>query len=198
MISATSVGQKRPRVIVLPSVSTDSPRSARHSFDSAAYVGSLPGTSRPADVLALLKSGQRPDVVVYSDQLVSAVDAPIPVERADGLVFLPAIELLLVSQFGYRALVWSPEGLDEADSLDDLFVLLSRYLDNCASQDDWLVRSLQLQRTAASRIGAAELEVRRIQDAALCAWATSGHSFDLSLRNILVRSTDALKRLKAL
>jgi hypothetical protein len=198
MMLVPNDGPRRPSLVVLPSLESDPILGSDFDGNGSIVVGRIGRAMRPAHLLQLLSSGQRPAVAIYSDQLASVEDATIPIKRAGRCFFLSAVEVLLVSQYGYQARIWSADGFSEADTPEDVVALLVRYLDHCADQEGWIVGSLQSQRSLEIRVATAELELRRLQDAALCAWALRGMRFDAGLRSILEQSTEAFRRLKDL
>jgi hypothetical protein len=198
MISAPNDDERQPSLVVLPSLESDKALGVGLHATGSLMVGSIAGTMRPADLLQVLGSGRRPDVHIYSDQLVSVEDATIPIKHLGRCFFLSSVEVILVSQYGYRASVWSVDGFLAAETPEDVVALLVRYLEQCANQRGWLAASLQSQRSLETRVATAELELRRLQDAALCAWAMRGRRFDPGLLAVLEQSTEALRRLRTM
>lgn len=187
----------RPTFLVVPTRHASAPLPAQAQLRDPLRVGSQGGAWSPSDVLRLVKSGRRPDLVIHSDQLVTAEDAPLPVDRAGVRTFLSSLEALLQCQHGYRALIWSRQRVVEAPDMETLLSLLASYLDDCAELPDWTARPQQCHRTREARAAAAQGEIRRLQDASLLAWVASGRPLDDCLRRILVRTDTALKQLRA-
>lgn len=119
--------------------------------------------------LALLAENEPPArVVAFSDQLVSAMDAPLRVHYRGAEAYLPSIELLATTRFGYTLRAWIGGALAApADaSPRGVLRLLMAYRDACDGLGSrWLARPLQTQGTADHRRADARRRIRLLQSA---------------------------------
>lgn len=90
----------------------------------------MPRAQHPASVLARIAAGERPQLHLYPDRSVDPEDAPIPALRSGTLMFLPALEALLVSRYHYCAEVWTGAGMVQLThaSFEQVLQLLARHL----------------------------------------------------------------------
>lgn len=191
-----------PRLLVAPTTHRFGPSTliGIAGLRSPSVVGSRGGTRRPAEILAAAAAGHCPDLIVFSDQLVSAEDAPLPVLHEGALRFLPALEAILHVQHGYLPHFWTDTGVltPPQPGFEAVLRCFPAYLASCDRLgEEWLARALQPQRLASERLGAAAAEIRRLQDAALHAYARARRPVDAPLREVLTRTDSALRHLRA-
>lgn len=118
----------------------------------------VPGTLSPLELLASLKSDQTAPpraAIVFSDQMASAVHAPLLVESGGQTLYVSAMEAVAHVRHGWpvRAWVGGTFAAVQADGdMRDVLRLLVRYLGTChALGDAWRMRESQSMRSAATR-----------------------------------------------
>lgn len=176
------------RLFVIPST-TDTLAHARlwGSSPRVAVVGSAAaGNHSPASLLAMLSSGSAPrphTIILFTDQLVDVVNAPVAVMHQGQVVYASALEAVLHIAHGYRAQVWTGAGfeaLGDAQELADVMALLMRYYAACDQLGTaWVARHLQPQRLPAQRAQQARRQLRTCLSALMYACRTSELSADL-------------------
>ena len=190
---------KPSRMVIVPSVphflaAAEADRAAGRVEIVAA---ATPHGVRPATMMARIAAGERPELRVFSDQLVDPEDAPIPVVQHGQLCFFPALEALLVSRHHYTASLWTANGFIELGgaSFESVLRSLARYMDDCRQLDDtWQARTLQCSRSAEVRTDVVNAEVRRFRSAALYAYTRQRLGMDESLSRILQQVDSALQQ----
>lgn len=138
-------------------------------------------------LLADLSNGCSPNLLIFSDQLVSASDATILIRTATTSTFVSPLELILNRKYGYELQLWRSTGLHavaaQIDDPESIYRHLLTYLSACSLLGDiWLARRLQVQRLPEMRLYIAKRKARMFRSAI----------FDLYLRNA---SQEDLKRM---
>jgi len=157
------------------------------SSPRVAVVGAVAaGAHSPASLLAMLNSGsaQRPHtIIVFTDQLVDVVNAPVAVMHQGQVVYASALEAVLHIAHGYRAQVWTGAGFEafgEAREMADVMGLLMRYYAACDGLGvSWAARHLQPQRLPAQRAQQARRQLRTCLSALMYACRAGELSPDL-------------------
>ncbi|RNF81712.1 hypothetical protein EER27_16470 [Lysobacter psychrotolerans] len=133
----------------------------------AVVAPSVAGGLTPEKLLEQLKSPdtvQTPIAVVFSDQLVSPVHAPLLVEHLGTTQYLPALEVVAHLNYGLDLRVWVGDGFDMPPpecAPADVLRLLLRYQAGCqALGDRWLMRESQETRSPANRVNQARRRLR--------------------------------------
>lgn len=155
-----ALGIDAPLAIVLPTTHT---LNALHETLGVTVIGKgVPKEQAPAAVLRRLAEGERPKViVVHTDQLHLERDATVLVHFADQSVFMSPVEYILCQTYGYRLLVWGPQGFHDAGpdaTLASIAHVLRAHLQHCALLgEDWLEAAAQGKRQLDKRV----LQARR-------------------------------------
>lgn len=186
--SADPAADQARRLFVIPS--TDQTLAHARLWGSSprvAVVGN--GTSAgqaPAALLAMLNddSATRPHtIILFTDQLVDVVNAPVAVMHRGKLVYASALEAVLHIAHGYRTHVWTGAGFDalgDAQDMADVMGLLMRYYAACDRLGEaWSARRLQSQRLPAHRAQQARRQLRVCLSALMYASRTAAVSPDL-------------------
>ena len=158
------------RVVVIPTtqMTLDAiPRWVESTASLAVVAPSVAGGLTPEQLLAQLKSPdavQPQAVIVFSDQLVSPVHAPLLVEHQGTTQYLPALEIVAHLNYGLELRVWVGDGfakpLPECAPADVLRLLI-RYQASCqALGDRWLMQESQATRSPANRVNQARRRLR--------------------------------------
>lgn len=133
---------------------------------------SLPGGLDATRFLALLKAGSiigRGICISFSDQLVSAADAPLPVEHGGVRSYFPAIELIANRGYSFTLRVWAGDGfrlIHPSATKGEILRALDQYFRSCESLgSEWLARAAQTERSHAERIKKARLRLRAFHSA---------------------------------
>lgn len=126
--------------------------------DVDAIVGRNEHALAPAELLTRIEDkAPAPDarVLVFSDQLVSAVDAPLLVRRDGVARYVSSLEYILNAQYGYALLAINGDRLSRlpagAPAVDVLGLLVDHLEANERLGSNWLVRELQTQRLPQDR-----------------------------------------------
>lgn len=160
--------------------------------DLAIVAPGLPGGLAPHDVIRHLQSGMLADrVLIFSDQLVSARHATVPVRSSGRVIYLSGVEAVLASR-GYRLHCALSRG--HAVEPEDVAGALRFVLDHLARCDglgsDWRMREAQSERELDARVAGAQRELRYLESAVLYAGAGAIE------RDALSRVRAAQRRLK--
>ncbi|HET6395713.1 MAG TPA: hypothetical protein VFF91_02620 [Pseudoxanthomonas sp.] len=145
----------------------------RGSGQLDAIVGSVgPHSISPASLLERLDAGSGiRRVAIFSDQLVSALDAPILVAGRSGERYLSSIELALQGAYGFDIHIQGRDGLAPRPAEADPVTLLRRlyaHLDDCMELgSQWLAGELQEQRLPESRARERRVRMRMLQSAVM-------------------------------
>jgi len=143
--------------------------------------GALAGVLPPDQALSRIGSYAEVEginVAVFSDQLVSAVDAPILVERDGVEIYLSSTEIILSKVYGFDLLFYKKEMMTRISSCAEVGIILTElwdYLSACEKcDDDWMVRSMQTQRHVQFRRTAARIRAQYIRSSLLHMVAIEG------------------------
>lgn len=135
---------------------------------------SIAGTLPPTELLAQIKSDapQRPRVaIVFSDQLVSPLHAPLLVEHAGGTEYLSGLEAVAHVGYGFRVAAWIGNGFEVAPASCDtagVLRLLLRYYAACNELGErWLMHGSQAMRLPANRARQAHRQLRLFHSAVM-------------------------------
>lgn len=192
-------GAYTPTAVLVPSTAdtTQGFDQWRRRWPHIASVAPLGGGLSGITLLGQLQEGNRPTrIVIFIDQLVSAVDATIPVRRGTTVSFHSGLECLLPLRYGYR-LRCALARADEAEDIPDLpagFAFTQRHLRRCrALGDAWLMRARQEDALLPARVRAARRQLRYLESALLHADAMA--TVDGAAAEI-ARVRDAQKQLR--
>jgi hypothetical protein len=116
-------------------------------------------------------------VVVFSDQLTSAIDAPILVERNGRQHYLSAFEVVANNRYRYSVHAWMGERFESCRSSvgpSSILRLIDDYLVACEGLgEEWLLRDGQVQRGRTGRSNHARARLRAFHSAMMCAYPMS-------------------------
>ncbi|HST44688.1 MAG TPA: hypothetical protein VLK29_05620 [Luteimonas sp.] len=172
---ATAPGTPDPPVALLVPTTSDNLAEAARLRDAGSILlvadAAHPGATGPSDILLRLASapGSRPDLVVFSDQILSAADANVLVhgDRIDA--FVSPFEAVLNLKYGYCLGVWAPGGyrrIAPGTATPVVLAAVARHLLECDTLGDaWLVRHLQRLRSPARRRADARRKLRFFRSA---------------------------------
>lgn len=138
--------------------------------------GSLAPSRAPAQILRQLRDGVgRPDLVVFTDQIVGAADASILVRSTSGDRYFSPLELILCAEYGYALAVWTGAGDRRiAPGTQDITIVMSALASHLDSADAlgaaWLARSMQEGRTPRGRRIFAQRKLRFFKAAVINAY----------------------------
>ena len=161
------------------------------SSPRVAVVGTVTaGAQAPASLLAMLNgdSARRPHtIILFTDQLVDVVNAPVAVQHQGQVVYASALEAVLHMVHGYGAQVWTGSGFESlgdahggVQQMADVMGLLMRYYAACDRLGaSWAARHLQLQRLPAQRAQQARRQLRLCLSALMYACRSSALTTDL-------------------
>lgn len=129
------------------------------------------GMLRPQGLLRALASGSRPHlIVIFADQLTTSNDATVLIRSDHGDYYVCPLEYILNTTYGYVLSYWGANGerLVGERSGDPIDVLapLAAYLNEChALGQEWLARSVQLERSPEFRRDEALRKLRYFRSA---------------------------------
>lgn len=124
------------------------------------------------DVLRLAQSGQRPNLLILSDQLVSSHEATLLIRTESGDFYVSPLEMILNQRYGYQLKFWGTHGYSTIDaySVDSAEIMKSsiEYLHQCSRLgEQWLLRGEQPLRTPFIRTYNARRKIRMFRSALL-------------------------------
>lgn len=149
----------------------------------------LPGLAyAPARALELverLNPDQAFSIVVFGDQLVSAMDAPISVRTSNSYQYHSSFEYVLnhLHGFSLRFSVAAERSIHFSSCSPDeqIFRAYADYLAGCAAQgSSWLARSAQQERTPEFRRRQQRIRVQSLRSSLLHMTTIGKHSWDAS------------------
>lgn len=167
----------RDGLFVLPSTSRSLADTRRVlSTSPVLFIGDptvIPGAITPAAYVARLHtpcsaSSGAPFAIAFTDQLVSANDAPILITRNGQLTFMPVLEVLAQCQYKVNVHIWNGEEVARltAQCAGDVLREVAAYFDACSRLGSaWLMRDRQALRLPAVRIDQARRRLRLYQSA---------------------------------
>jgi hypothetical protein len=132
----------------------------------------MPEAITPAAYLARLhsdysnSSGTARLAIAFTDQLVSAQDASILIERMGQIEFMPVLEVLARCRYAVNVHIWKGVEASHLATLNPHDVLreIAAYFDACAKLGDaWLMRDRQAMRLPAPRVDQARRRLRLYQ-----------------------------------
>ena len=160
--------------LLLPSTSVTLAAVPHWTASGTPVVGTTPGTLRPDGLLTLLKgdAAARPRAcIIFSDQLVSPVDAPLLIQRGDQRQYMSALELLCHTRLGFPITAWTGTSFEAAPSYwepDALLRLLVRHREACdALGSEWIMRDAQAESRASHRLNDARRRLQLFQSVVL-------------------------------
>lgn len=160
--------------LLVPSSPATLKAVSKWAADGVAVVGRVPGTVSPQALLSLVDGGQakRPHTgIIFSDQLVSPVDAPLLIQRGGNRRYVSALELLCHTRHGFPVSAWTGASFEPAPpgcEPDELLSLLVRYLEACDGLgNDWLMRDAQAECAASHRLNDARRRLQLFQSVIL-------------------------------
>jgi hypothetical protein len=142
----------------------------------------------PAQALARVehsKDEQSISMVVFSDQLVSAVDAPVLVDTGSTQHFASSIEYVLNNLYGFhlRFFLAARRSLDipAGSSANLVFSAHHKYLLACEAQGaTWVARSEQIRRTPDFRRRQQRIRIQALRSSLLFMTSMGHHPWDKS------------------
>ena len=148
-----------------------------------------------SDVLRQAQSGQRPTLVILSDQLVSAHEATLLIRTAHGDIYVSPLEMILNQRYGYALAFWGTQGYSTIDAHStDSSVILHRIIDHlhqCSSLgEQWLLRGEQSLRTPVIRTYNARRKIRMFRSALLAQYQPNSVDSEL---DALMEAVDTLE-----
>lgn len=142
-----------------------------------------PSTAGGLTSMQLLEELQSADhqdtcvVIVFSDQLTSAVDAPLLVEQAGTLLYLSGLEVVAHRNYQFEVKAWTGNTLESVSATAtaaDILWLLYRHLKACQTLgSQWLMRDCQAERYPGERIAQARLRLLTLHSVVMHAFAES-------------------------
>lgn len=136
------------------------------------------GTLRPSQLIERLDTMPNTNtrIIVFTDQLTSATDAPLLVSKNGSLSYLSGLELALQQEYGFSLRVLKGDGFVEPDVVRDarsLLRLLHGHIQACEHLGaHWLAATLQPQRSPTTRTREAGIRLRLFQSATIHMWLT--------------------------
>ncbi|MBH1431503.1 hypothetical protein I5U42_09380 [Stenotrophomonas maltophilia] len=148
-----------------------------------------------SSMLRLVQSGQRPALVILSDQLVFAHEATLLIRTSREDIYVSPLELILNQRHGYALSIWGMQGYStiDAHSTDSSEILhgIIDHLHQCSSLgDQWLLREQQSLRRPAIRTYNARRKIRMFRSALLAQYQPD--SIDAEL-DALMEAIDTLE-----
>lgn len=197
------MGANAHGLFVVPSTRTtvaSIPAWQRSLVGVAVVAPSIASTLAPMELLARLKSDvpQRPRVaIVFSDQLVSPLHAPLLIEHAGRTEYLSGLEAVAHVGYGFRVAAWIGNGFEMApaacDTAEVLRLLLRHYAVCDTLGNHWLMRDAQAARVPAERARQARRLLRLFHSAVMHAFRDA--PLPAEYRPIVKRIDDMQKRL---
>jgi hypothetical protein len=159
-----------PTAFVLPTTERvlDRVVAAASAGDLWVAGAEVAGAAAPAAILARLREGARPRVIVlFEDQLAGPAHATLLVRCAERDLHVSPAGFILADGYGYRLAVWGSERnrlLEGAESIEAVAGALVAHLDSCRRLgEDWSWRHAQSQREPAFRASAAMRKLRYLR-----------------------------------
>lgn len=128
----------------------------------------------PSDCLGELSKislANMPPVIIFTDQLVDPVTAPILARRKGELWFYSSLEAVLAIKYRYPLRIWQGKGLlhvDDANEAAAILGTLASYYDSCDDlANDWLMRQHQVSRQYRRRVTDAQMRLQLYESVAL-------------------------------
>lgn len=129
----------------------------------------IPNAVNPSTILDSLALGSdRPRyIVVFTDQLTSAIESPILVRSNNGSQYYSGLESVLHLRYRYPLYIW-PHALDRVTvpsvDLGEVIQQLTIYFDACNTLGNlWLQREAQKERSLTQRVMHARRELRYLK-----------------------------------
>ena len=174
----------RRRLFVVPSTKTTLDRIADWSLSKSRpiLVGqpTLQGLWGPNDLLSMLKGANERDpgtAIVFSDQLTSAADAPMLIEKSGRLIFVSAIEVIAHCNYQFEIHAWTGNGFEaapESSKPEDILLLLYKYFTACEDLGrDWSAAGHQADRYPRARIAQAQIRLQMLQSTVMHTFSDS-------------------------
>jgi hypothetical protein len=155
----------------------------------------------PAAFLSSLQNNERKATrcVVFTDQLVTASDAPLLIKHGDTKAYYPTLELIAHQMYGFTIHAWTGEtrrtSLPPHSCHTEVLHILQAYFEACRSLGSrWLVRDIQHHKSTEHRIAEARRRARGFQSALMFAHRASALPSDC---RDLIRTLTAIERIKA-
>lgn len=196
-----TMGATRTIVLVPSTAETFAgiPRWVQEWPDLLVVAPSRPESIAPQHLLDMVRSpGALPArIIVFSDQLVSALHANVPVHCAGGVEYVSGLEAVLHVRYAYRIGTWTQYGFvvqNPPGTMEISIRMLVQYFSDCKSLgDSWLMRDAQKFRSIRERISQARRELRFLESAVL--YAFHANRVDEGAQEVIVRIGEAQKRL---
>lgn len=138
------------------------------------------------------------NTIIFSDQLVSAVDAPLLVEHDGTRSYFPAVELIAHVEYGFELHVWTGSAfnaLRPPTKEVDVLRLLFRYFSACDELgQQWLMREGRRQSCPTQRATQARIRLRTFHSALMHAFQDS--AFPPSCRRIAAKLIEAERTIR--
>lgn len=194
----------RRRLFVVPSVQSTFDRVTEWSLSRSRPVligrPTMRGLLGSTHLLNMLKDTKEHDpftAVVFSDQLTSAADAPMLIEKSGRPIFLSAIEVIAYCNYMLEIHIWTGnrfEATQESPKPEDILLTLYRYLTACErSGRDWLAVGYQAERYPKVRIAQAQMRLQMLQSTIMHAFLDS--ALPLKYQAIIERAVCTQKHL---
>lgn len=151
----------------------------------------------PQQLLERVRSNVTPParILIFSDQLVSALHANVPLEQAGRIEYVSGLEAVLNARYAYRIAVWTPEGFEVQNPCETVEVamgMLIRYFAHCRSLGErWIMRDQQTSRSLRERVVQARRELRFLESAVL--YSCRANPIDECTQDVLARIGEAQK-----
>lgn len=161
----------------------------------------VPGCTEASRFISDLKLAHRrrpANTVIFSDQLVSAVDAPLLVEHEGKGSYCPAVELIAHLTYGFTLHVWTGRAfntLRPPSKEVDVLLLLLQYLSACDELGpQWLMREGRRQSCPTQRAAQARIRLRTFHSALMHAFQDS--ALPPSCRRIAAKLIEAERTIR--
>lgn len=144
--------------------------------------------------LSLVNSGERPAIIIFSDQLVSPDEATLLLRTNDGDLHVSPFELILNQRYGYSLKFWSRDGLSKVErhcsTQSTILHELVNYLGLCHKLgSQWLMRDDHLLRSPIMRTYNARKKTRALRSALISHYKVGIH--DAELETLIDRTNTA-------
>jgi len=110
-------------------------------------------------------------VIIFTDQLVSSIDAPLLVSSSGRLWFLSGLEIVLNNTYGFTLHIWSKQGFTEitpGENGKSILQSIDQHLDECHHLGNtWLAGHMQKNRLPGTRLNEAKIRLRTFCSSAM-------------------------------
>lgn len=176
-----------PSALILPSTTAviGEVDRMRESVGLTVVGGSTQDRLPPSVLLkAMARSGNRPLLLIFTDQIMSPADASILIKTNDAEAFFSPLEFILNSRYGYRLVIWKQNGytaVEPGSSISEVFAPIADHLQHCCTLgDEWLERKRQYQRNPTTRRFNALRKLRFFRSNVINAYCTEPATTELA------------------